>query len=63
MTKFLAPHQTVGWMIQQLQEYPMDMKVVFATGIFDQSCWLSDYLIEPGNGFEDYLCIDIGDDS
>lgn len=59
----IAKHQTVGWWIEQLQQWPKDWPVIVAT-------WpelvplfmLSDYgIVQKVKGKDtDMLCIDVG---
>jgi hypothetical protein len=54
--KSQAPHQTVGWLIEQLKEYPKNHLVFFHTSDRKNLVWLSDYQSPD----KKYLNIDIG---
>jgi len=56
----VIPHQTVGWLIEQLEMHPKDLPVVFSTGTLQPLLYvLSDYTIDN----DSVVCIDIGDES
>lgn len=50
-------HQTVGWAIEQLKQYPPDAQLRFASGPGETLFWLSDYSMKEG-----HVYIDVGNE-